>query len=77
MYVLIPAYEPAEHLPELVAALAAADAGLSVLIVDDGSGAAFDDVFACAKAAGASLLRHDRNEGKGAALKTGFAYLPA
>lgn len=75
MYVLIPAYEPAEHLPELVAALAAADAGLSVLIVDDGSGAAFDDVFACAKAAGASLLRHDRNEGKGAALKTGFAYL--
>jgi hypothetical protein len=33
---LIPAYEPGERLPALVAALAAGDPALRVLVVDDG-----------------------------------------
>lgn len=73
MRVLIPAYEPAEHLPTLVAALRAADSSLGILVVDDGSGPAFADTFALVASYGAEILRHDRNRGKGAALKTGFA----
>jgi glycosyltransferase involved in cell wall biosynthesis len=41
-----------------------------VLVVDDGS---TDDTAALAKAAGAVVARHDRNQGKGAALKTGLS----
>jgi glycosyltransferase involved in cell wall biosynthesis len=41
-----------------------------VLVVDDGSG---DATAAEAAAAGAEVVRHERNRGKGAALATGFA----
>jgi glycosyltransferase involved in cell wall biosynthesis len=42
----------------------------SVFVVDDGS---VDDTAAAAKTAGAMVLAHDRNLGKGAALKTGLS----
>ena len=42
-----------------------------VLVVDDGSSDATGDA---ARAAGATVLRHEVNRGKGAALKTGFAW---
>lgn len=42
-----------------------------VLVIDDGSSDATGEV---AKAVGATVLRHDVNRGKGAALKTGFAW---
>jgi glycosyltransferase involved in cell wall biosynthesis len=42
------------------------------VVVDDGS---VDDTAQAASEAGAIVLRHERNEGKGAALKTGFRYL--
>ena len=42
-----------------------------VIVIDDGSSDRTGDV---ARAAGATLLRHDVNRGKGAALKTGFAW---
>jgi glycosyltransferase involved in cell wall biosynthesis len=42
-----------------------------VAVVDDGSA---DDTGAVAAAAGARVIRHPQNRGKGAALKTGFAY---
>ena len=42
-----------------------------VLVIDDGSSDRTGDV---ARAAGAIVLRHDVNRGKGAALKTGFAW---
>jgi glycosyltransferase involved in cell wall biosynthesis len=43
-----------------------------VLVVDDFSP---DDTSALAAAAGAEVIRHESNRGKGAALKTGFAHL--
>ncbi|MGH8022922.1 MAG: glycosyltransferase family 2 protein, partial [Limisphaerales bacterium] len=43
-----------------------------VIVVDDGS---TDQTNAEASAAGAVVLRHGRNFGKGAALKTGLSYL--
>jgi glycosyltransferase involved in cell wall biosynthesis len=44
-------------------------AGLAVLVVDDGSD---DDTARVARAHGAALVRHDRNRGKGAALRSGL-----
>jgi glycosyltransferase involved in cell wall biosynthesis len=46
-------------------------AHLPVLVVDDGS---HDDTPVVAGAAGATVVRHPRNLGKGAALMTGFAW---
>jgi glycosyltransferase involved in cell wall biosynthesis len=43
----------------------------SVVVVDDGSSDGTGDI---AKNAGATVLRHDVNRGKGAALKTGFKW---
>lgn len=42
-----------------------------VVVIDDGSS---DATGAVARAAGATVLRHEVNRGKGAALKTGFAW---
>ena len=42
-----------------------------VLVIDDGS---TDATSAVARSVGATVLRHDVNRGKGAALKTGFAW---
>ncbi|MFS0733554.1 bifunctional glycosyltransferase family 2/GtrA family protein [Microbacterium sp. 1P10UB] len=72
MIVLIPAYEPGEHLVPLVRDLLDQDPDAEVLIVDDGSGSAFAERFAAAQRAGARLLAHPVNRGKGAALKTGL-----
>jgi putative flippase GtrA len=75
VFVLIPAFEPGPRMPALVAELLSADPDLDVLIVDDGSGSAFASVFAAAREAGAHVITHPSNRGKGAALKTGFAHV--
>lgn len=74
MVVLIPAYEPDLRLVGLIRDLGTHLPGARVLVVDDGSGAAFDGVFAVAADAGATVLRAGVNAGKGVALKTGFAW---
>lgn len=69
---LIPAYEPDERLIALVKTMT--DRGFLVLIVDDGSGAAYQRIFEAAGQA-ATVLTHERNRGKGAAVKTGLAWI--
>ncbi|MDN4486613.1 bifunctional glycosyltransferase family 2/GtrA family protein [Demequina sp. SYSU T00039] len=71
MWILIPAYEPDTRLVALVRSLSVS---WPVLVVDDGSGPAFTPVFDGAGEAGAVVLRHPRNLGKAAALRTGFAW---
>lgn len=75
--VLIPAFEPGTALPRIVRELRTADADLELVVVDDGSGPAFRPVLADAAHAGATVLRHPVNRGKGAALKTGLGYVLA
>ena len=70
MIVLIPAYRPDTALPGLVARLHRH----TVVVVDDGSGPAHAGIFDKGRALGATVLTLDRNQGKGFALKTGFAY---
>jgi len=63
---LIPAYEEGPRVADVVRA---ASIHLPVLVVDDGS---IDDTGKRAEAAGATVLRQHPNQGKGAALRTGF-----
>ncbi|KAA8998793.1 glycosyltransferase [Paenibacillus spiritus] len=74
MTVLIPAYEPDSRLVELIANLRRmTDA--PIVVVDDGSGERYREVFRQAGDAGCTVLTHGTNRGKGSALKTGFRYI--
>lgn len=75
MIVLIPAYEPDLRLVQLVRDLGDRLPDARVLVVDDGSGPAYDGVFDVVAEAGAAVLRQPANRGKGAALKAGFAWV--
>lgn len=74
MIVLIPAYEPGQALPRLVAELRREHPLADVIIVDDGSGATYASVFDETRRAGATVLTHPANRGKGVALRTGIAH---
>ena len=65
---LMPAWNEAIRMGPIVEATRAR---LPVLVVDDGS---HDDTPAVAETAGATVVRHPRNRGKGVALMTGFAW---
>jgi glycosyltransferase involved in cell wall biosynthesis len=77
MIVLIPAYEPDERLVTLVRSLRerSPESAVSVVVVDDGSGPEYAQVFAAASMPGVDVLGHPKNLGKGAALRTGFAHV--
>ncbi len=70
--ILIPAYNPDEKLLALLPKLKARFA--RIVLVDDGSTKG-QEIFEQAKPFVETILVHTRNRGKGAALKTGFAYL--
>ena len=69
---LIPAYEPGEKLISLVHDLR--DRDLDIVVVDDGSGMAYKDIFE-EVSHDAVVLTHPVNRGKGAALRTGLSYI--
>ena len=72
--ILIPAYKPEKEimvkfLDELTKKFK------NIVIVNDGSGAEFDDFFASLKNQGLDVVHHEVNKGKGRAIKTGFDYI--
>ena len=67
---VIPAYNPGPELGGVVAAAIRELGQDAVLVIDDG---ATDGAGARARAAGAEVITHPVNRGKGAALRTGFA----
>jgi glycosyltransferase involved in cell wall biosynthesis len=75
MIILIPAYEPDEQLPALLRSIRAAEPWAAVVVVDDGSGPAYKDVFDDVKDLGCHVIGYARNRGKGFALKTGFGFI--
>lgn len=70
--ILIPSYQPDETLYYLSKGLK--EAGFNIVIVDDGSGPSFDNVFKSAEEF-ADVLRYETNRGKGYALRYGFNYI--
>ncbi|HCJ42196.1 bifunctional glycosyltransferase family 2/GtrA family protein [uncultured Ruminococcus sp.] len=73
IYIVIPAYEPDEKLTAVVNELDD-KAKYKLIVVNDGSGADKNSIFESVKSK-AVLLEHEHNRGKGAALKTAFAYI--
>ena len=71
-FALIPAYEPEDNMLAVVREMTGL--GFQAVVVDDGSGPAFEEVFAQASACG-TLLRHEVNRGKGAAVRTGLSWI--
>ena len=75
VYVIMPAFQPeaglAERIRELVQEIRA-----QILVIDDGSGPEYEEIFAEAETIeGCLVLRHESNQGKGRALKTGFSFV--
>ena len=73
--VVLPAFREEARIGHAVAAVRAAladlDGGVEIVVVDDGSG---DGTAAAARAAGADqVVVHERNRGKGAAVRSGVA----
>jgi glycosyltransferase involved in cell wall biosynthesis len=66
--VLIPAFNAAKSVGDVIRA--SKEFVRDVVVINDGSR---DDTAAVARAAGAEVVDHPQNRGKGAALKTGFA----
>ena len=63
---LIPAYKPTDVLVDLVRQCR--ENGLTVVVVDDGSGEEYAELFEGCRDY-ATVLRHDSNKGKGRALR--------
>ena len=73
--IVIPALEPDDTLPAYAAALLEHGA-VQVVAVDDGSSPACREIFRqLEEMERCTLLRHQRNQGKGRALKDAFAYI--
>jgi glycosyltransferase involved in cell wall biosynthesis len=75
MIILIPAYEPDQQLPALIRSIRDAEPWATVVVVDDGSGPEYKDVFDGVNALGCHVVGYARNRGKGFALKTGFGFI--
>ena len=71
-YILIPAYRPDHLLIELLTNLKKEI--FDVVVVNDGSGEQYDEVFKEAEKY-ATVLKQNINRGKGAALRFGFSYV--
>lgn len=76
--IIIPSYEPDDRLIDLLKELR--DKKMEpVILVDDGSGDKYREVFSCAERIieknDGVLLSHEINKGKGRALKTAFEYV--
>lgn len=70
--IIIPAFRPDRKLTCLIQELV--EAGFRrIVVVDDGSGEEYEELFGQAQAFGCLTARHEKNRGKGAALKTALA----
>jgi len=65
--IVIPAFNEADIIGQVVAALAGTARWREVLVIDDGSN---DDTGGIAESAGARVVRHPYNKGNGASIKT-------
>ena len=71
---LIPAYNAGGAVGKVVRDISRLGAGITTVVIDDGSS---DSTAAEAAQAGAVVLKHPCNKGKGEALRTGFAHFLA
>lgn len=74
LFTIIPTYEPSAEFVKLIGSFM--DSGITdIIVVDDGSGKEYRDVFDRVASMGCIVLRHAVNLGKGRALKTAFNFI--
>ena len=71
--VIIPSYKPDSKLINTLTGIKAAGFD-DIIVVDDGGGDEYFHFFGEAERIGCTVLHHEVNRGKGAALKTAFSY---
>jgi glycosyltransferase involved in cell wall biosynthesis len=73
---IVPVYQPLPALMSILTRIRALDSDIAIIVVNDGSDAAYDaTVFAeISRLPLVKLIKHERNLGKGEALKTGFRF---
>ncbi|MDR0307743.1 MAG: glycosyltransferase family 2 protein [Chitinispirillales bacterium] len=71
-YILIPSYKSVDPLKRFINTLLESIPKDHIFVVDDASG---DGTYEMCEDIGIECLRHKKNRGKGAALKTGFSHL--
>lgn len=72
--IVIPALNPETKMVQLVQELKK-DSFDKIVVVNDGSSSEYDSIFAQAAELGATVLVHEKNAGKGQALKTAMEYV--
>jgi dolichol-phosphate mannosyltransferase len=73
--VIVPVYNEAGHVQELLQAIHAAPVKKEIIIVDDGStDGTREKLSAMPEVDGVTIVFHERNYGKGAAIRTALAY---
>jgi dolichol-phosphate mannosyltransferase len=73
--VVVPVYNEAAHLDELLEAIQASPVKKEIIIVDDGStDGTREKLQALAPIDGVTVVFHEKNHGKGAAIRTALAY---
>jgi dolichol-phosphate mannosyltransferase len=73
--VIIPIYNEAEHVGELIRLVQAAPVLKEIVIIDDGStDGTRNKLLAISERQGITLVSHERNFGKGAAIRTALRY---
>ena len=71
--IVIPAFEPTDQMLELCNAIRD-DLNQPVVVVNDGSNSNYNGIFEDLSRNGFVVLKHEKNYGKGRALKTAFGY---
>lgn len=71
--VLIPAYNEEDTVAEVIRRVAEVDLEKEIIAVDDCSTDATPEILSALRQEGIVVLRHDRNRGKGAAVRTALA----
>ncbi|HEX4081350.1 MAG TPA: glycosyltransferase, partial [Acidimicrobiales bacterium] len=74
--VIVPVYNERTTVAEIVRRVRAVDVPLvvDVVVVDDGSSDGTDKVLAAIEDSTVRVITHERNQGKGAAIRTGLAH---
>ncbi len=74
MRILIPAYEPKDKLITLIDDIQKIT-DTPIIVVNDGSGEEYKKIFDQVEKKDVKVLNHEKNKGKGEAIKTGIKYL--
>jgi glycosyltransferase involved in cell wall biosynthesis len=72
--IIIPVYNERETIHDIIAAVEATPFRKEIIIVDDGSTDGTRDILGALLQDGVKVFMHDSNQGKGAALQTGFSH---